>query len=179
MSSSRLFFSFTFCVLLLLPAAAQATIINFTANMDCAQAAAGAGTCAAGGSGTGTANITLDDSNGLLSWNIVYAGLSAPETAMHFHGPALPNMDAGVVVNVGVGGSPVIGSTNISGAQANELFNGLWYLNLHSSAFPSGEIRGQVLLPEPTTFALFGAALVAAGFLGRPNRRTALGDATA
>jgi len=156
----------TLFVLLFLPAAAHATIINLSASMDCAQANAGAGTCAAGGSGVGQATITFDDVTNQLSWQIIYGGLSSPESAMHFHGPASPGNNAGVQVNVGVG-APVVGATVLTGPQATELLNDLWYLNLHTDAFPSGEIRGQVRVPEPTTLALLGPALLGAVVVGR------------
>lgn len=159
----------TLC-LVFLPATAQATIINLSASMDCAQVAGG-GTCGAGGSGTGSANITLDDVTNVLSWNITWSGLSGVETLMHFHGPALPNQNAGVQVGVGVAGPPVIGNAVINNAQEADLLAGLWYLNLHTTTFPGGEIRGQVLVPEPGTLALLGIAIATAGLLGRPRPR--------
>ena len=133
---------------------AGAIIIPLSASMDCAQANAGAGTCGAGGSGTGSATITLDTGTNLLSWNVTWSGLSAPATLAHFHGPALPNQNAGVQVGIGVP-SPQLGSTNITGAQATDLLNGLWYINVHTSNFPGGEIRGQVTtVPEPAVLGL-------------------------
>lgn len=141
---------------------AQAAIIPLTAALDCGQANAGIGTCAAGGSGTGTAMVTLDTATNLLSWDISWSGVSGTETAMHFHGPALPNQNAGVQVDVGVVGLPVVGNTIISAAQATDLQNDLWYLNLHTTAFPGGEIRGQVV-PEPSTFLLAALGLLGLG----------------
>ena len=150
-----------------LAAPASAVTINLVANMDCSQAAAGVGTCGAGGSGTGSATITFDTNTNLLSWNVSWSGLSAPATLAHFHGPALPTQNAGVQVGIGVP-SPRVGSQVISGAQATDLLNGLWYINIHSSNFPAGEIRGQVLVvPGPTTLGLLGLGLLGLGLLAR------------
>jgi len=79
---------------------------------------------------------------------------------MHFHGPAAPNLNAGVQVGVGVVGTPVVGNAILNAAQVADLLAGLWYLNLHTSMFPGGEIRGQVLVPEPATLGLLGAGLI-------------------
>ena len=41
--------------------------------------------------------------------------------------------------------------------QITDLEAGLWYVNITSTAFPSGELRGQILpVPEPGSLALFG-----------------------
>ncbi len=146
-------------VAVLLPATAHAVIIPLSASMDCAQANAGAGTCGAGGSGTGSASITLDTGTNLLSWSINWSGLSGTPTLMHFHGPALPNQNAGVQVGTGVAGPPVVGNAVLAVGQVNDLLAGLWYLNLHTTTFSGGEIRGQVV-PEPATLLLLGAGLV-------------------
>jgi hypothetical protein len=135
----------------------SAATINLIASMDGAQANAGAGT---GSPGTGTANITLDTTTNSLSWSISWSGLIGAATLMHFHGPALPNQNAGVQVNTGVAGPPVVGNAVISDLQEADLLAGLWYLNLHTSAFGGGEIRGQVMVvPEPGTLALLAGGL--------------------
>jgi hypothetical protein len=144
----------------IIPATAQAVIIPLSASMDCAQANAGAGTCGLGGSGTGSASITLDTGTNLLSWSISWSGLSGVPTLMHFHGPALPNQNAGVQVGTGVAGPPVIGNAVLGAGQVTDLLAGLWYLNLHTTTFMGGEIRGQVV-PEPSTLLLLGSGLVA------------------
>ncbi len=63
-----------------------------------------------------------------------------------------------------------LGTPSTSAAQVADLLAGLWYLNLHTNAFPGGEIRGQVLarsVPEPSTLGLLGAGLFGLGFLRR------------
>ncbi len=152
---------------LLVPGAASAATIGLGATMDCMQANAGAGTCGAGGSGNGTATITLDTDTNLLSWDISWSGLSATEILMHFHGPALPNQNAGVQVTLDHTSNPSIGNQVISAGQATDLLAGLWYINLHTTAFGGGEIRGQVTVPEPGSLALLGFAVCMATALGR------------
>ena len=127
-------------------------LVPLEAFMDGAQANAGAGT---GSLGTGTMTGTFDDQSNVLSWNISWGGLTGTPTLMHFHGPALPDQNAGVQVGVGVAGPPVIGSAPITPLQANDLLAGLWYLNLPPDAHPGGEIRGQVnVVPEPYSIAM-------------------------
>jgi hypothetical protein len=151
---------------LLLAAAAPAATIPLTATLDCAQAT----TSGAGCTGTGSATLTLDTDTNQLSWNISFSGLSAPELFSHFHGPALPGVPATVTIGLPLG-SPKIGSAILSDSQETQVLDGLWYINVHSQTFPGGEIRGQVLVPEPGTLALL--ALAAAG-LWTARRRSDL-----
>jgi hypothetical protein len=121
---------------------AAATLLTLEADMDGAQANAGAGT---GSPGTGTGTMTYETTTRVLNWSIVWSGLVGTPTAMHFHGPALPNQNAGIQVGTGIAGPPVVGNATLSVAQEADLLAGLWYLNLHTTSFGGGEIRGQVL----------------------------------
>ncbi len=143
---------------------ANATMINCPTSMDGPQANAGAGT---GSPGTGSATVTFDDATNQLSWNISWSGLLGAETLMHFHGAALPNQNAGVQVSTGVLGPPVVGNTVIAAGQAADLLSDLWYLNLHTTAFAGGEIRGQVLCETPNGNGGNGDRMVVGGeFIG-------------
>jgi len=98
-----------------------------------------------GSQGTGTVVTTLDKGTRLLRWTVTYSGLSGPVTAAHFHGPAAPGQNAGVVVPfTGNLQSPIQGQATLTEAQMADLVAGKWYANLHTAANPGGEIRGQV-----------------------------------
>lgn len=96
--------------------------------------------------GSGTLDARYDPGSRKLTWSITYFGLSGPLTAAHFHGPAAPGTNTGVVVPFkGDLGSPITGEATLSEIQSKDLLAGKWYVNLHTAANPGGEIRGQVL----------------------------------
>jgi hypothetical protein len=114
----------------------------------------------------GFAIVDLNTDTNMLSWNITYSGLLAPLTASHFHGPAPAGTNGPVVVNVGALTSPIIGNAAISEIYEGQILAGLAYYNLHTTLFPGGEIRGQVI-PAPASLALLGLG----GFLASRRRR--------
>jgi hypothetical protein len=92
---------------------------------------------------SGTAKVELDGST--IKWTVTYSGTTGPVTAGHFHGPAQPGSNAGVVVPfAGPLASPIVGSATLTPAQVDQVKQGLWYVNLHTAANPGGELRGQV-----------------------------------
>lgn len=105
------------------------------------------------GTGPGAAGMRiLAGANGVqdtLIVSIAYNGLTGNATAAHIHGLAKPGFNAGVLIAL----SPVAGATGagtinqtilISGTQRDQLKTGHTYFNIHTSANPGGEIRGQI-----------------------------------
>jgi hypothetical protein len=100
--------------------------------------------------GLGEVVATYDPSTLMLTWHVTYAGLSGPVVAGHFHGPATPGKDAPPVIFFQPPlTSPIDGSQKLTLDQVSQLLGGLYYVNLHTKAFPAGEIRGQVNV-QPT-----------------------------
>ncbi len=79
-----------------------------------------------------------------LNYYIAFAGLSAAQTAAHIHGVANYGTNASVVFPLAVG-SPISGVWGYAEAQEQNLIDGLMYVNVHTTAFPGGEIRGQII----------------------------------
>jgi CHRD domain len=95
--------------------------------------------------GTGTIEASLDTKTEKLSWSGSYKGLTGPETAAHFHGPAPAGTNAGVMVPVTAKSSPFKGSATLTAEQAKAFADGQVYFNVHTDQNKGGEIRGQMM----------------------------------
>jgi glucose/arabinose dehydrogenase/plastocyanin len=160
----------------------SSSIQSFTINMSGDQEVGPVSTTA-----TGSGTATLDLLTNLFSWNITFTGLSSTQTGAHFHGAAVPCTNAGIQVPLPLG-SPIVGSAALTAQQAADVLAGRWYVNVHSSNFTGGEIRGWVMPsaladPIPASIPLGDLRLrlrtVAAGLTapvwgttapGQPNR---------
>lgn len=99
--------------------------------------------------GTGRVDAVLDKTTRLLRWKLSYRGLTGAAVAGHFHGPATVAGSAAVALAFkGTVTSPMDGQATLTPAQMAELLAGRWYVNIHTRAFPGGEIRGQMVLRE-------------------------------
>lgn len=97
-------------------------------------------------SGTGSLTANYDTDTKRLSWKGTVSGLTGNATAAHFHGPAEPGKNAGVMVpapNVTTGAFE--GAATLTDEQARALTAGQTYFNVHTAANPQGELRGQVV----------------------------------
>ena len=102
---------------------------------------------------TGFATIVLNALQTSITVNLSFSGLVAPATAAHIHAPAPAGVNAPVLFPFVP--FPAATSGNVSGqvfamtpTQVAQLQGGLFYVNIHDSIFPGGEIRGQ-FAPAP------------------------------
>ncbi len=112
------------------------------------------------GSGFGTFVLSEDT----LAFQISYLKMSGPIVSAHLHGPATAAGAAGVQFDLVpfhrgplADGGIFSGSVALSPEQKAALLAGDFYVNLHTTANPGGEIRGQVT-PVVMQVNLTGAA---------------------
>lgn len=103
--------------------------------------------------GTGTGQVIYNPATKTITYNFSWQlGSPAATTVnMHFHGAedGSDTKSSGVVI--GITGFSTASSGSISGetraltdAEVNQLLAGKWYLNIHSSTIPAGELRGNI-----------------------------------
>ena len=99
---------------------------------------------------TGTGTFTLDPATNKLTVNFTIQGsLTTTETGAHLHRGA-PGVNGPVVVPLPVGSTKSV----IVDFPADDVANlraGLFYINVHTTQFPAGEIRGQLVGQCPGT----------------------------
>ena len=155
--------------------------------------------------GVGVGTVTVDTTAHTLRVQQTFSGLTAGTTASHIHccvttptgtagvatmtptfsgfplGVTSGSMDQTFDTLAAASYNPafVTASGGTAAAAEAALFAGLAagtaYLNIHTSAFPNGEIRGFLTVatpvPEPETYALFLAGLASLGVAARRRHR--------
>lgn len=98
--------------------------------------------------GTGSARITLNQGQGTVCWSISVQNITLPATAAHIH--SAPSGVAGGVV-VTLGAPDVTGvSTGCAEGVDKALIKAIrknpsqYYVNVHTTDFPAGAVRGQL-----------------------------------
>ena len=114
----------------------------------------------------GMAEVTIDSVAMSIAWDIDYQNLTGPIVApgAHFHGPAVQGTNGGVQIFITTGDPPspatgnLTGSASLTQTQLDDVLDDLWYINIHTEANQPGELRGQVIVPEPVTLGSLAAA---------------------
>lgn len=76
-----------------------------------------------------------------------YQNVTAPVNNSHIHSFAPPGSNAPVLFNLTNSGGTsgyLVGNATLTASQETDLFNGLMYVNVHTTIYPNGEIRGQL-----------------------------------
>ncbi|RRB13865.1 CHRD domain-containing protein [Larkinella knui] len=98
---------------------------------------------------TGLFTGKLDLTTNILAYSLSYTDLSAPSVVAHLHQASGVN-GTGLVDIIIATGSNTSGSITgttfpLRQAQVDSLVAGFYYVDLHTVAYPAGEIRGEVI----------------------------------
>jgi hypothetical protein len=86
-------------------------------------------------------------SDGQMSYTVVVTGLKGKPTAMHLHrGKAGVAGDVVYPLTTPTADAATTGTITFNQADLADLTSQGFYLNIHTDAFPAGEVRGQVVL---------------------------------
>jgi uncharacterized protein (TIGR03118 family) len=75
--------------------------------------------------------------------SLSFSGLTSAETEAHVHGPAAADANAPAIVTL-PSGQFVNFQTPLTNQQLLDLSRGMSYVDIHTTSFPNGEIRGQL-----------------------------------
>ena len=97
--------------------------------------------------GSGTAEITLDDDNNEICWDITVADITLPATAAHIHTGAA-GVPGGVLVTLSAPGAN--GTAEGCTPEEDDVVDDIianpagFYVNVHTTDFTAGAVRGQL-----------------------------------
>ncbi len=114
-------------------------------------------------SALGTMDVSYSKKTKLLTYKVTWTGLTDSVLLMHIHGTAPVSFNAGVVQNIVTASNGIFPQKTsgkftyaktgtLSGTlladenlvKEENLLAGLYYMNIHTSTYPGGEIRGQI-----------------------------------
>jgi len=104
--------------------------------------------------GSGSATLMIDDVANTISWAITVSNLDSV-VAIHIHPGVAGATGAPIVDFMGQLSGSGLADADLASVAANPT---AFYLNVHTSAFTGGAIRGQLSpVPEPAALALLAA----------------------
>jgi hypothetical protein len=102
---------------------------------------------------SGSANLEAIYSNKtrVMNYTVKWVGLAGNVTAIRIHGPADPGFNNAIIQSNTVAGAAASGTytstLTVEGVAVKEddLLNGKYYMVIYTSAYPAGEVRGQIV----------------------------------
>ena len=110
---------------------------------------------------TGSFVGVVDRATRVLSYTVTYSGLTPVMGHLHRITPNSTVGNGPVEIPFSSLGSPITGTTTLASmGRVDSLINGFYYANLHTTAYPAGEIRGNIRVNGPIRLkaTLSGAA---------------------
>ncbi len=124
---------------------------------------------------TGAFTGSLDTTTRVLSYTVTYSGLTPTMGHLHRITPNATNFAGGVEIPFPALTSPITGTATLATkSRVDSMLNGFYYSNLHTTAFPGGEIRGDIT-PVTNRPVRFTAVMSGANEKPTPNASTATG----
>ena len=96
---------------------------------------------------TSTVQVTVDRNTGAVTVAGSFTGLTAEATVAHIHGPAPAGQSADPLITLTVPqtvSGTITGAGTMSNVQMSDMLGGQTYVDVHSDAYPDGEIRAQI-----------------------------------
>jgi len=96
--------------------------------------------------GSGFAEVRLERETLKITWKVTYKDLTSPPIIAGLYGPENVGGNAGQIVDFAPNGlkSPLEGSTILSDGNFQYLITGRVYVNIHTTKYKDGELRGQL-----------------------------------
>ena len=99
-------------------------------------------------SGGGSCVLTLDTAETQITLSCTYSGLGSNASDAHIHTNGPVGVNGPVLFNLtgasGTSGTLTLAPTAVTPAQVADLRAKRWYVNIHTTNFSDGEIRGQI-----------------------------------
>ena len=135
-----------FAMALVLAACAMGPQLQFSADLTTAAEVPAPDTDGFTPEGSATATLNADATELVVSGT--FSGLTGPAQAAHIHGPAAPGDTASplftLTIDNAASGSISGTWSDITAEEVEQLRDGLFYVNVHTTQNAAGEIRGQL-----------------------------------
>jgi hypothetical protein len=120
----------------------------------------------------GSAFVTIDTVANTLAWEVDFSGIPSPILS-HIHGQAAAGTNASVLINFALSAAALAGNhtrgvvsiATLSAANMTGLLTNPsnFYVNVHSTPFPGGELRGQLVAANEYDVPVAGRVTNGAG----------------